>query len=133
MSGGALWIVLFLNLQRKGDCQGPMETKVKWVSNLLPTYSICDRMLYCRVCILKKWDVAATLDQQLKVWFCFGTESASRPLVCFCGLIDTTIKGLTILLSAWEGIDYHIDYVCDVMYQCSRQRLMWQDKWYDII
>ena len=27
------------------------------------------------------------------------TESASRPLVCFGGLIDTTIKGLTILLS----------------------------------
>ena len=26
-------------------------------------------------------------------------ESASRPLVCFGGLIDTTIKGLTILLS----------------------------------
>jgi len=32
-------------------------------------------------------------------------ESASRPLVCFGGLIDTTIKGLTILLSIWPGID----------------------------
>ena len=48
-------------------------------------------------------------------------ESASRPLVCFGGLIDTTIKGLTILLSIWAGIDYHICYICDVMYQCSRQ------------
>ena len=48
-------------------------------------------------------------------------ESASRPLVCFGGLIDTTIKGLTILLSIWAEIDYHICYICDEMYQCSRQ------------
>jgi len=49
------------------------------------------------------------------------TESASRPLVCFGGLIDNTIKGLTILLSIWAEIDYHICYICDEMYQCSRQ------------
>ena len=49
------------------------------------------------------------------------TESASRPLVCFGGLIDTTIKGLTILLSIGAGIDYHNCNLCDVIYQCSRQ------------
>ena len=49
------------------------------------------------------------------------SESASRSLVCFGGLIDTTIKGLTILLSIWAEIDYHICYICDEMYQCSRQ------------
>ena len=32
-------------------------------------------------------------------------ERASWPLVCFGGLIDTTIKGLTILLSILAGID----------------------------
>ena len=48
-------------------------------------------------------------------------ESASRPLVCFGGLIDNTIKGLTILLSIWAEIDYHICYICDEIYQCSRQ------------
>ena len=49
------------------------------------------------------------------------TESASRPLVCFSGLIDTTIKGLTILLSIWTWIDYYNCNLCDVIYQCSRQ------------
>ena len=34
-----------------------------------------------------------------------GLERASWPLVCFGGLIDTTIKGLTILLSILAGID----------------------------
>ena len=29
----------------------------------------------------------------------YGVESASRPLVCFGALIDTSIEGLTILLS----------------------------------
>jgi len=51
---GALRIVLFLNRQRKGDCRGPMETKVKWVSKFLPTYSICDKNTFFRFCILKK-------------------------------------------------------------------------------
>ena len=41
-------------------------------------------------------------------------------LVCFSELIDTTIKGLTILLSIWAEIDYHNCNLCDVIYQCSR-------------
>jgi len=48
-------------------------------------------------------------------------ESASRLLIGFGGLIDTTIKELTILLSIWAGIDYHICNICDERYQCSRQ------------
>ena len=52
-------------------------------------------------------------------------ESASRLLVCFGELIDTTIKGLTILLGIWAGIDYHNCNLCDEMNQDSRHMLLW--------
>ena len=81
-----LWIILILNHQRKGDCQGPMETNVKRVSNLLPTYSIWERMLCCRICTFKKWDVAVTPDQQLKVWLCFGTSKVQLEWSCWRSL-----------------------------------------------
>ena len=81
-----LWIILILNHQRKGDCQGPMETNVKRVSNLLPTYSIWERMLCCRICTFKKWDVAATPDQQLKVWLCFGMSKVQLGGSCWRSL-----------------------------------------------
>ena len=45
-------------------------------------------------------DMGATLMSCGMAWSRRGRgESASRPLVGFGGLIDTTIKGLTILLS----------------------------------
>jgi len=69
---GALRIVLFLNRQRKGDCQGPMETKVKQVSNLLPAYSFCDRMLGCRICIMKNEMLQQLLINNLKFGFALG-------------------------------------------------------------
>ena len=60
-------------------------------------------------------------------------ESASRPLVCFGRLIDTTIKGLTILLSIWAGIDYHNCNLCDEINQDSRHMLIWQDEWHVLV
>jgi len=76
------------------------------------------------------------MDQQESIVVLLGsfrTKSASRPLVCFGGLIDITIKGLTILLSIWAGIGYDICNMCNEVNQCSRPGLIWQDEYYGII
>ena len=47
--------------------KSPMEIKVKRVSKVWPTYSIRDRMFCCNLCMMKKWSIAATPNQQPKV------------------------------------------------------------------
>ena len=47
--------------------KSPMEIKVKRVSKVWPTYSVWDRMCSCNLCMMKRWSIAATPDQQPKV------------------------------------------------------------------
>ena len=92
----------------------------------LMSHSLLPCLLLLLTTIYHKWQVLSYLR------LCIS-ESASRPLVCFGGLIDTTIKGLTILLSIWAGIDYHNCNLCDEMNQDSRHMLIWQDEWHVLV
>ena len=47
--------------------KSPMEIKVKRVSKFWPTYSVWHRMFCCSLCMIKRWSIAATPDQQPKV------------------------------------------------------------------
>ena len=64
---GVLWIILSLNRPRKEKAKSPMDIKVKRVSKVWPTYSVWDRMCSCNLCMMKRWSIAATPNQQPKV------------------------------------------------------------------
>ena len=75
---GALWNVLSLNRPRQGEGQkSPMDIKVKRVSKVWPTYSVWDRMCSCNLCMMKRWSIAATPDQQPKSLALLRDEQSS--------------------------------------------------------
>ena len=55
----------------------PMEIKVKRVSKVWPTYSVWDRICSCNLCMMKRWCIAATPDQQPKSLALLRDEQSS--------------------------------------------------------